>query len=167
MDAASAAAVWALAPQPGEHILDLCCAPGLKLCTITDALAGRGSVTGVDVSRTRLHVARKVAVKYQIGRPPTPPPLLPSTVGPPPRRSGDTADAANAAAASLPASASPSLFLSLSSPSSSSSSAQERGLACRLLCVDGVAFNLGPLAPWDGEEGDVVFDSRAYDWEVR
>lgn len=69
MDAASAAAVWALGPQPGEHVLDLCCAPGLKLCAVADALTGLGSVTGVDVSRTRLAVARKVAVKYGVGRP--------------------------------------------------------------------------------------------------
>jgi hypothetical protein len=119
MDAASAAAVWALGPQPGEHVLDLCCAPGLKLSAIADALGAvgsEGSVTGVDVNRTRLHVARKVAVKYKVGRP-----------------------------SSLPSSS---------------------GLCCRLLCADGVTFSLGPLAPWDGGEEDVVFDSRAYDWQV-
>lgn len=145
MDAASAGAVWALGPQPGEHILDLCCAPGLKLSAIADALAGGaggGSLTGVDVSRARLAVARKVAVKYRVGRP--------STNCRGGRGGGGDSDAdppyaSNAAASHYP-------------PPS---------LTCRLLCADGVRFALGPLAPWDGAEKDVVFDSRAYDWQVR
>ncbi len=142
MDAASAAAVWALDPQPGEHILDLCCAPGLKLSAIADAMGaaseegagggaggGAASVTGVDVNRARLQVARKVAVKYRVGRP-------------------------------LTTSSSP------SAASGAGGAAPPGGLTCRLLCADGVRFALGPLAPWDGGEGDVVFDSRAYDWQV-
>ena len=159
MDAASAAAVWALGPQPGEHVLDLCCAPGLKLSAIADALAGAagavggGSLTGVDVSRARLAVARKVAVKYRVGRPRPPPP--PTTVGAATASScggvgsggGGDADAPGASAAGA----------SHQPPSS---------LTCRLLCADGVDFALGPLAPWDGAEEDVVFDSRGYDWQV-
>ena len=50
IDVSSGAAVAALDPQPGEHVLDLCCAPGAKLCAIADAMGLRGSVTGVDVS---------------------------------------------------------------------------------------------------------------------
>lgn len=53
IDASSGAAVLALDPQPGEHILDLCCAPGAKLCMIADLLGREGSVTGVDVSKVR------------------------------------------------------------------------------------------------------------------
>lgn len=148
MDAASAAAVWALGPQPGEHVLDLCCAPGLKLSAIADDLAGGpgagggGSLTGVDVSRARLAVARKVAVKYRVGRPPPTDGRGGSGGG------GVDADAPGASAAGA----------SHQPPSS---------LTCRLLCADGVDFALGPLAPWDGAEEDVIFDSRAYDWQVR
>ena len=54
IDVSSGAAVAALDPQPGEHVLDLCCAPGAKLCAIADAMGLRGSVTGVDVSAERL-----------------------------------------------------------------------------------------------------------------
>jgi 16S rRNA C967 or C1407 C5-methylase (RsmB/RsmF family) len=46
MDVASGAAIFALDPQPGEHILDLCCCPGAKLCLIGDLMKGRGSLTG-------------------------------------------------------------------------------------------------------------------------
>ncbi len=31
MDASSGAAVVALDPRPGDHVLDLCCAPGKRL----------------------------------------------------------------------------------------------------------------------------------------
>lgn len=129
MDAASAAAVWALGPQPGELILDLCCAPGLKLCAVADALAGvGGSVTGVDVSKGRLAVARKVAVKYAVGRP---------------------------------------CQQLQQQEQQQEVTAGRRTMTCRLLCADGVDFDLGPLEEWAaGGEEAVVFDSRAYDWQV-
>ncbi len=46
MDVASGVAVWALAPRPGERVLDLCCCPGLKLCMLADCMERRGTVTG-------------------------------------------------------------------------------------------------------------------------
>ena len=53
MDAASAAAVAALAPAPGDRVLDLCAAPGAKLCMIADMMERRGELTGLDVSKVR------------------------------------------------------------------------------------------------------------------
>lgn len=89
-----------------------------------------------DINRTRLAVARKVAVKYKVGRPSCP------------SSSSSPSPSPSASAAAAPASLSSSL-------------------ACRLICADGVRFSVGPLVPWAGKEEDVVFDSRAYDWQVR
>ncbi|XP_047317206.1 uncharacterized protein LOC124920696 [Impatiens glandulifera] len=67
IDAASGAAVSALSISPGDHILDLCSAPGAKLCMMLDLLGGSGSVTGVDVARHRLAACRTMLLKYGIG----------------------------------------------------------------------------------------------------
>ena len=66
VDAASGAAVAALAPQPGDHVLDLCCAPGAKLCCLADAMGLQGTLTGVDVSEERLAACRTLCLKYGI-----------------------------------------------------------------------------------------------------
>ncbi|KAK6141220.1 hypothetical protein DH2020_025017 [Rehmannia glutinosa] len=67
IDAASAAAVLALGISPGDHALDLCAAPGAKLCMILDLLGCSGSVTGVDVARHRLAASRTMLQKYALG----------------------------------------------------------------------------------------------------
>ncbi|XP_078437335.1 S-adenosyl-L-methionine-dependent methyltransferases superfamily protein [Wolffia australiana] len=67
MDAASGAAVLALNVLPGDHVLDLCAAPGAKLCMISDLLGGLGTVTGVDVIRHRLTSCRTIVLKYSLG----------------------------------------------------------------------------------------------------
>lgn len=81
IDAASAAAVRALAPAPGDVVLDLCCAPGAKLCMISDCVSPppspespespegggaprSGFVVGVDVSEPRLSATRTLLRKY-------------------------------------------------------------------------------------------------------
>ena len=46
IDVSSGAAVAALDVHPGEHVLDLCCAPGAKLCALADALAARAVAAG-------------------------------------------------------------------------------------------------------------------------
>jgi 16S rRNA C967 or C1407 C5-methylase (RsmB/RsmF family) len=53
MDAASVLSVIALAPRRHERVLDLCCAPGMKLLLLRDALDRGGLAVGVDVSLPR------------------------------------------------------------------------------------------------------------------
>ncbi|XP_061357179.1 rRNA (cytosine-C(5))-methyltransferase NOP2C isoform X1 [Gastrolobium bilobum] len=67
IDASSGAAVMALNISPGDHVLDLCAAPGAKLCMILDLLDDSGSVTGVDVARHRLAACRTMLQKYTLG----------------------------------------------------------------------------------------------------
>lgn len=67
IDAASGAAVLALNISLGDHVLDLCAAPGAKLCMILDLLGSSGSVTGVDVARHRLAACRTMLQKYSLG----------------------------------------------------------------------------------------------------
>ncbi|KAJ3069753.1 hypothetical protein HDU98_007192 [Podochytrium sp. JEL0797] len=70
MDVASGVAVHALGVETGDHVLDLCCAPGAKMCLIAD-LQGRdsnGTVTGVDVSSARIATCKSVLRKYKVER---------------------------------------------------------------------------------------------------
>ncbi|KAL4379447.1 hypothetical protein GQ457_02G013700 [Hibiscus cannabinus] len=67
IDAASGAAVSVLKISPGDHVLDLCAAPGAKLCMMLDLLGDSGSVTGVDVARHRLAACRTMLQKYSLG----------------------------------------------------------------------------------------------------
>ncbi|KAG5473854.1 hypothetical protein LSCM1_04488 [Leishmania martiniquensis] len=83
MDATSIAAVVSLHPRKGDRILDLCCAPGMKLGLLADAvsrgptsgsespicatppLSTDGLVVGVDVSLSRLYRTRSTLKKQQ------------------------------------------------------------------------------------------------------
>ncbi|KAJ9703736.1 hypothetical protein PVL29_005146 [Vitis rotundifolia] len=67
IDAASGAAVSALNVSEGDHVLDLCAAPGAKLCMMLDLIGNSGSVTGVDVARHRLAACRTMIQKYALG----------------------------------------------------------------------------------------------------
>ncbi|KAI5388771.1 hypothetical protein KIW84_074437 [Lathyrus oleraceus] len=67
IDASSGAAVMALGISPGDHVLDLCAAPGAKLCMILDLLGDSGSVTGVDAARHQLAACRTMLQKYKLG----------------------------------------------------------------------------------------------------
>ncbi|KAM7252369.1 hypothetical protein ACFE04_024252 [Oxalis oulophora] len=67
IDAASGAAVMALDIRAGDHVLDLCAAPGAKLCMIADVLGDSGSVTGVDIAKHRLAACRTMLQKYALG----------------------------------------------------------------------------------------------------
>lgn len=67
IDAASGAAVLALNISFGDHVLDLCAAPGAKLCMVLDLLGDSGSLTGVDVARHRLAACRTMLQKYTLG----------------------------------------------------------------------------------------------------
>ncbi|CAM0910901.1 unnamed protein product [Alopecurus aequalis] len=67
IDAASGAAILALHVQPGDHVLDLCAAPGAKLCMLADMLGSTGSLTGVDIAKHRLAACRTMLQKYSLG----------------------------------------------------------------------------------------------------
>ena len=49
----------ALAPQPGEHVLDIGTGPGFVANAIADAVGPTGRVLGVDISEPMLQLARK------------------------------------------------------------------------------------------------------------
>jgi len=66
IDLSSGIVVSALDPLPGDEILDLCCAPGGKLCMISDRMKGQGSITGVDIDKNRLSSCRNLCKKYKI-----------------------------------------------------------------------------------------------------
>lgn len=68
MDAASGAAVQALGVVQGDHVLDLCAAPGAKLCMVADHLRESGTLTGVDIARHRLAACRTMLLKYGLGK---------------------------------------------------------------------------------------------------
>src|SRR3954471_13768054 len=53
--------IAALAPQPGEHILDVGCGSGETTLELADAVGPSGEVVGADISRPMLEVARRRA----------------------------------------------------------------------------------------------------------
>ncbi|ETW01092.1 hypothetical protein, variant [Aphanomyces invadans] len=72
MEASSGYAVSVLDVQPGDHVLDLCCAPGAKLTMLADVLQKRGSVTGVDFSKSRISACKALVHKYNLIHVPSP-----------------------------------------------------------------------------------------------
>jgi 16S rRNA C967 or C1407 C5-methylase (RsmB/RsmF family) len=87
MDVSSGVAVAALSILSGDHVLDLCCAPGAcsfislavqnsswrahvggKLAMMSDLVGDRGTVTGVDISADRLSVCKSVVHKHKLPR---------------------------------------------------------------------------------------------------
>jgi 16S rRNA C967 or C1407 C5-methylase (RsmB/RsmF family) len=69
IDLSSAIAVQALELKQDDQVLDLCCAPGAKLCMISNILGkeGLGTATGVDLARHRLATCRSLLKKYKVG----------------------------------------------------------------------------------------------------
>ncbi|KAI9294567.1 S-adenosyl-L-methionine-dependent methyltransferase [Neoconidiobolus thromboides FSU 785] len=65
MDISSAISVLALDTQSTDRVLDLCCAPGMKLLMIAELLE-EGNITGVDISKSRLSTCRALVKKYQV-----------------------------------------------------------------------------------------------------
>eukprot|EP00921_Rhytidocystis_pertsovi_P015005 GHVQ01024035.1.p1 GENE.GHVQ01024035.1~~GHVQ01024035.1.p1 ORF type:complete len:514 (+),score=104.06 GHVQ01024035.1:72-1613(+) len=65
-DAASGAVVEALGLAQGMKVLDLCCAPGVKLCLISEKIGPTGRVYGVDVSVPRLSACSSMCAKYSV-----------------------------------------------------------------------------------------------------
>ncbi|RLF16699.1 MAG: hypothetical protein DRJ66_02810 [Thermoprotei archaeon] len=62
-DKASIAAVYALDPRPGDIILDMCAAPGMKTSAIVQLIEDRGKVIAVDISRRRIQRLRYIMKK--------------------------------------------------------------------------------------------------------
>ena len=58
-DQSAGLAVLLLGPKPGEKIIDLCAAPGGKLCYIAQLTQGEGKIIGVDISSKRLKLVRE------------------------------------------------------------------------------------------------------------
>lgn len=51
------------------RVLDLCCCPGLKLCVMADFLKDKSAtIVGVDVSKARMAVCKKIVQKYHIDK---------------------------------------------------------------------------------------------------
>lgn len=65
MDLSSGLAVKYLGVVEGDHVLDLCCAPGNKMTLAALMTKSSGSVTGVDISKSRLSIARAIVKKYK------------------------------------------------------------------------------------------------------
>ncbi|KAI9205760.1 S-adenosyl-L-methionine-dependent methyltransferase [Polychytrium aggregatum] len=69
IDVSSGVAVHALDIKPTDQVLDLCCAPGGKLCFIADLQGtGPGTVTGVDIEAHRLATCRSLTKKHKLER---------------------------------------------------------------------------------------------------
>lgn len=66
IDASSVASVLALDPAPGDRVLDMCCAPGAKLCLIADLMGAAGALVGVDASVARLSTCASLLRKYAL-----------------------------------------------------------------------------------------------------
>lgn len=68
MDLASGIAVR-IFTEPGNarglQLLELCCAPGMKLASSSLLLGSKASYTGVDISRHRLHTAASIIKRYR------------------------------------------------------------------------------------------------------
>jgi 16S rRNA (cytosine967-C5)-methyltransferase len=58
-DPSAMAAVLALAPQPGEAVLDLCASPGTKTMQIVEAMGDRGTVVACDRTEEKLSPVRR------------------------------------------------------------------------------------------------------------
>lgn len=59
-DRASIAAVYALDPKPGEHVLDACAAPGMKTSLISQKMRNTGLITAVDNNQARLNKMKEL-----------------------------------------------------------------------------------------------------------
>ncbi|GBG25801.1 tRNA cytosine34-C5-methyltransferase [Hondaea fermentalgiana] len=66
MDLASGLAVKALALKPGMSALDLCAAPGAKMCMMADEMEHKGLLVGVDASAHRSRTCASLLKKYRV-----------------------------------------------------------------------------------------------------
>jgi 16S rRNA C967 or C1407 C5-methylase (RsmB/RsmF family) len=64
IDLSSGIAVDVLGVGKGMRVLDLCCAPGAKLCMMADRMEMQGELVGVDVAVHRVNTCRNIVRKY-------------------------------------------------------------------------------------------------------
>lgn len=62
-DEASALAVYALDPKPGDTVIDTCAAPGGKTLSVAIAMEGRGIVHSFDIHKNKLSLITSAAEK--------------------------------------------------------------------------------------------------------
>ncbi|KAL5548637.1 hypothetical protein UlMin_003868 [Ulmus minor] len=53
-------------PQPGEHIVDCCAAPGGKTLYMASLLNGQGMVSAIDINEGRLRILKETAKLHQV-----------------------------------------------------------------------------------------------------
>jgi len=66
-DDSSAAVARFLKPRPGDHVLDLCAAPGGKTCHLAEIMRNEGQILAVDLSGKRLARVSENAQRLGIG----------------------------------------------------------------------------------------------------
>lgn len=67
-DESAGLAVRLLDPQPGETVVDLCCAPGGKTIYIAELMRNRGCIVGADLSPVRLRRLQEHARRMGVDR---------------------------------------------------------------------------------------------------
>mmetsp|Transcript_17562 Transcript_17562/g.35053 ORF Transcript_17562/g.35053 Transcript_17562/m.35053 type:complete len:433 (+) Transcript_17562:35-1333(+) len=50
------------------RVLDLCCAPGLKLCMLADLAPPSSTAVGVDISQNRIQLCKNIIKKYHVNQ---------------------------------------------------------------------------------------------------
>ena len=55
-DLSSQAACIAANPNPGDSVLDICAAPGIKTCSLAQMMNNRGAVVSIEISKTRMEI---------------------------------------------------------------------------------------------------------------
>ncbi len=55
-----------LSASTGEHILDICAAPGGKTCVLAQQVGDNGTITALDLNRTRMNVLRRNIVRLRL-----------------------------------------------------------------------------------------------------
>jgi SAM-dependent methyltransferase len=81
----------ALAPEPGDEVLDVGCGPGFYVVDILDIVGANGSVTGVDASAAMLAIAGRKSACSRARRRSSRSATRPSTVRFPSRSSSTSA----------------------------------------------------------------------------
>jgi len=58
-DLSSQAACVAASPKPGDCVLDICAAPGVKTCSLAQMMNNEGTIVSADISKTRMQTWKR------------------------------------------------------------------------------------------------------------